>query len=46
MGNSSYEVKKNDKVQVVNNNICEFKLDPTSKVDQVAITNNNNNQSS
>ena len=46
MGNSSYEVKKNDKVQVVNNNISEFKLDPTSKVDQVAITNNNNNQSS
>jgi hypothetical protein len=45
---SSYEVKKNDKVHVVNNNISESKLDPTSKVDQdqVAIANNNNNLSS
>ena len=42
MGNSSYEVKENDKVHVVKNNISESKLDPTSTVDQVAITNNNN----
>ena len=46
MGNSSYEVKENDKVHVVKNNISESKLDPTSTVDQVAITNNNNNLSS
>ena len=42
MGNSSFEVKENDKVHVVKNNISESKLDPTSTVDQVAITNNNN----
>ena len=40
MGNSSYEVKENDKVHVVKNNISESKLDPTSTVDQVTITNN------
>ena len=42
MGNSSYEVKENDKVHVLKNNISESKLDPTSTVDQVAITNNYN----
>ena len=42
-GNSSYEVKKNDKVHVVKyNNISEIKLDSTPEIDQVAITNNNN----
>ena len=35
MGNSSYEIKENDKVHVVKNNISESKLDPTSTVDQV-----------
>ena len=45
-GNSSYEVKENDKVHVVKNNISESELDPTSTVDQVPITNNNNNLSS